>query len=163
VQPREPTPTDGYRLIGRYPDGSSVWQVVAPAAPGFVTLPAGFGAPRRAAGNVIGYPLVSTGVLELRTKQPGVIRLVFDAIPPDGSPRQLVFTDATGDHPLTVRGPTHFALDVELLRGVSDVQVRSEPAATSETDAILVTQPRTERTSGKPVLQLGPSSADPGF
>jgi O-antigen/teichoic acid export membrane protein len=163
VQPQEPTAEEGYRLIGRYPDGSSLWQVVASAAPAFATLPAGFAAPRLV-GDVVGFPLVaSTGLLELRAKTAGVVRLVFDAIAPGGGTRQLVFSDATGDHPLTVRGTTHFALNVEIVRGVSQLVVRAEPPATSETDAVVLTQPRVERASGRPVLQVGPSSADPGF
>jgi hypothetical protein len=164
VQPREPSAAEGYRLVGRYPDRSSLWRVVARPAPAFVTLPAGFAAPRLVAGSVIGYPLVaSSGLLELRAKRAGVVRLVFDAIAPGGSTRQLVISDATGDHPLTVHGTTHFALNVQIVRGVSQLPVSTAPAATSEADALVLTQPRTEPASGRPVLQAGPSSADPGF
>ena len=44
LQPREPTAEPGYRLVGRFPDQSSVWKVVAQPAPALVTLPGGFGA-----------------------------------------------------------------------------------------------------------------------
>ena len=163
VQPREPAAAEGYRLVGRYPDGSSVWQVTARAAPAFVTLPNGFAAPRLV-GDAVGYPLVeSSAVLELRSRRAGVVRLVFDVVPPDGAARKLVFSDVTGDHALTVQGPTHFALDVETVRGVAQLRLRSDPFPTSETDAIVLTQPRTEAASGKPVLLAGPSSSDPGF
>jgi hypothetical protein len=153
-------------LIGRYADGASVWDVVAPPAPAFVTLPGGFAAPRRLASGMIGYPLVApsgVALIELRAKSHRVIRLVFDAIPPSGSTQQLLIQDATGEHPLTLHGATHFALDVEVPRGVSQLLVKTNPPAKSETDAVVVLQPRAEPTSAKPSLHAGPSSADPGF
>src|SRR5205823_303470 len=90
VQPREPSDGEGYRLIGRFPDGASVWNVVAPPAPALVTLPGGFAPPRLVTGDGVGYPLVSpsgVALLELQAKAPGVIRLVFDVVPPKGSKR----------------------------------------------------------------------------
>jgi hypothetical protein len=73
LQPRDPASTPGYRLVGRFPDGSSVWAVVAPPAPALVTFPGGFAAPRLVAGDVVGYPLVATSgvaLLELRANRP---------------------------------------------------------------------------------------------
>ncbi len=57
------------RLIGRFPDASSVWTVLAPPAPAFVLLSGGFALPRRLDSGVIGYPLIASGgvaVIELR-------------------------------------------------------------------------------------------------
>src|SRR5205823_5114151 len=87
VAPSEPTPADGYSLVGRYPDDSSVWDVVAHPAPAFVTLAGGFAPPRRLSGSGIRYPLVASGgvaLVELRARVAGVIRLVFDASAPKG-------------------------------------------------------------------------------
>ena len=165
VEPRVPTAAGGYRLIGRYPDGSSVWAVVAPAAPALVTLPGGFAAPRRVAGNAIGYPLVApsgVGLLELRAKSPGVIRLVFDATAP-GRSRELRIQDTQGEHPFAVRGSTHFDLNVEVPRGVSQLLLKTDPPATSEADAIVLSQPRAEPASGAAQLHASPSSSEPGF
>jgi hypothetical protein len=164
VQPREPTPGEGYQLIGRFPDRSSVWRVDAPAAPALVTLPAGFAAPRLV-GNGVAYPLIdSAGValLEIHSKAPGVIRLIFDATAPSGS-RTLRIQDTQGEHPFTVTGTMHFDLKVEVTRGVSQLLLKVDPAATSEEDALILSQPRTATASGTPVLLATPSSADPGF
>jgi hypothetical protein len=165
LQPREPSPAEGYRLVGRFPDQSSVWAVVAPPAPALVTLPGGFAAPRLVAGNVVGYPLVSpsgVALLELRAKTAGVIRLVFDATAPSGI-RQFRIQDAQGEHPFTVSGSMHFDLNVEVPRGVSQLVLKTDPPPTSETDAVVLSQPRAEPPSGDAVLHAIPSSADPGF
>ena len=165
VQPREPTSTEGYRLVGRFPDRSSVWAVVAPAAPALVTLPAGFAQPRLVAGKGVGYPLVDpagVALLEIHAKRAGVFRLIFDATAPSGS-RMLRIQDTQGEHPFTVTGTMHFDLNVEVTRGVSQLLLKVDPAATSEEDALVLSQPRTAPRSGRPVLLATPSSADPGF
>jgi O-antigen/teichoic acid export membrane protein len=164
LQPREPTHASGYRLVGRFPDRSSVWAVVAPPAPALVTLPGGFAAPRLVAGKV-SYPLVApsgVALLELRTKQPGVIRLVFDATAPSGS-HELRIQDAQGEHPFTVSGSTRIDVNVEVPRGVSQLLLKVDPPPSSEADAIVLSQPRAEPASGAAVLHATPSSADPGF
>jgi hypothetical protein len=167
VEPRQPTGAEGYRLIGRYPDGTSLWDVTARAAPAFVTLPGGFASPRRVAGGGgIGYPLISSSgvaLLEIRAKAAGVIRLIFDATVPGGGTRQFRIQDATGEHPLTLRRSTHFELNVEVPRGISQLLVKTDPPATSEGHAVVLSQPRAERASGAPFLHAGPSSAQPGF
>ena len=164
LQPREPTHASGYRLVGRFSDRSSVWAVVAPPAPALVTLPGGFAAPRLVAGTV-SYPLVApsgVALLELRAKQPGVIRLVFDATAPSGS-RQLRIQDTQGEHSFTVSGSVRIDVNVEVPRGVSQLLLKVDPAPTSEADAIVLSQPRAEPASGAAVLHATPSSADPGF
>jgi hypothetical protein len=165
LQPREPTAAEGYRLVGRFPDGSSVWAVVAPPAPALVTLPGGFATPRLVAGDVVGYPLVaSSGValLELRAKAAGVIRLVFDATAPSGE-REFRIQDAQGEHPFTLTGSTPFDLNVEVPRGVSQLLLKVDPAPTSEADAVVLSQPRAEAAAGAAMLRAIPASADPGF
>jgi O-antigen/teichoic acid export membrane protein len=163
-QPREPLPREGYELVGRFPDRSSVWRVVAPAAPAFVTLPGGFAQPRIVGGSVV-YPLIDpsgVALLEIHAKAPGVIRLIFDATSPSGS-RALRIQDTQGEHAFTVNGTMHFDLKVEVTRGVSQLLLKVDPAATSEQDALLLSQPRTAPGAGRPVLLASPSSSDPGF
>jgi O-antigen/teichoic acid export membrane protein len=164
LQPREPTPELGYRLVGRFPDRSSVWAVTAPPARAIVTLPGGFAAPRLA-GDVVGYPLVASSgvaVMELRAQAPGVVRLVFDASTPSGS-RQFRIQDAQGEHPFEFSGSMHFDLNVEVPRGVSQLVLKVDPAPTSEADAVVVSQPCTEAPSGAAALRAIPVSPDPGF
>lgn len=165
LQPRDPASTPGYRLVGRFPDGSSVWAVVAPPAPALVTFPGGFAAPRLEAGDVVGYPLVATSgvaLLELRAKAPGVVRLVFDATAPKGE-RQFRIQDAQGEHPFTFNTSMHFDMTVEVPRGVSGLVLKVDPAPTSEADAVVLTQLRVETAAGTAALHATPSSADPGF
>jgi hypothetical protein len=163
LQPREPMGVAGYRLVGRFPDQASVWAVTAPPAAAVVTLPGGFAAPRLVAGNVVGYPLVSSvGLMEIRATRAGVIRLVFNATAPSGS-RELRIQDTQGDHPFTVVGTKHFDLNVEVSRGVSQLVLKVDPPPTSETDALVISQPRAEKATGGPSLYASPSSNDPGF
>jgi hypothetical protein len=48
-------------------------------------------------------------------------------------------------------------------RGVSQLVVKVDPAPTSEADALVISQPRTERASGPAALHATPTSGDPGF
>jgi O-antigen/teichoic acid export membrane protein len=165
LQPREPTTDPGYRLVGRFPDRSSVWRVVAQSAPALVTLPAGFGAPRLYPGTGVGYPLVDgagVALLEIHAKKAGVIRLLFDATSPSGS-REVRIQDTQGEHPFTVDPTMHFDLNVQVTRGVSQLLLKVNPPPTSEADALIVSQPRTAPASGSPVLLATPTSSDPGF
>jgi len=165
LQPREPATSPGYRLVGRFPGGASVWAVVAPPAPALVTLPGGFAAPRLVAGDVVGYPLIApsgVALLELRAKSPGVVRLLFDATAPSGE-RQMRIQDAQGEHSFIFTASMHFDLAVEVPRGVSQLLLKIDPAPTSEAEAVVLSQPRTEGASGAAVLRAIPSSAAPGF
>jgi O-antigen/teichoic acid export membrane protein len=165
VPPQEPPGDAGYREIGRFPDGASVWQVVAPPAPALVTLPGGFGTPRATDGS-IGFPLLSTagvGVLELTAQEPGTIQLVFDAIPPKGASRQLRVADEMNEQPFTVNGRTPISVLVTVPRGRSQLLVKVDPAPTSEADAVVVTIPRAERAAGEATLRADPIAPDPGF
>jgi O-antigen/teichoic acid export membrane protein len=165
VQPREPTPADGYRLVGRFPDASSVWTVDAQPAPAFVILAGGFALPRRVGEDVIGYPLIASGgvaVLELRAKAAGVIRLSFDATAPGGG-RELRIQDSQGEHSFTFDAAMHFDFNVEVQHGVSQLVLKTDPAATSEADAVVLSQPLTAPPSGAAQLRAIPAAPDPGF
>jgi O-antigen/teichoic acid export membrane protein len=165
LQPRDPAATPGCRLVGRFPDGSSVWAVVAAPAAALVTLPSGFATPRLVAGDVVGYPLVDTAgvaVLELRAKITGVVRLVFDATAPSGE-RQFRIQDAQGEQPFTFNTSMHFDLNVEVQRGVSQLILKTDPAPTSEADAVVLSRLGVEAASGAATLHAVQMSGDPGF
>ncbi len=91
-----------------------------------------------------------------------MIRLLFDATSPSGS-REVRIQDTQGEHPFTVNGTTHFDLNVEVTRGVSQLLLKVNPPPTSEADALIVSQPRTEQATGPPVLLAAPTSSNPGF
>jgi O-antigen/teichoic acid export membrane protein len=166
VAPRTPTPQDGYRLVGTFPGGDSVWTVTAPPAAAFVTLPGGFSAPRATADGHVVYPFTSpsgVGLLEIRSRIPRSVRLVFEAEAPGGAQRELRFADAQHEYPVTVKGRTTVSLNVVIPRGLSQLVVKTDPPATSEQDAIAITAPRAEPGNGDAVLQAQLLSPDPGF
>jgi O-antigen/teichoic acid export membrane protein len=165
VQPREPSAGDGYRLVGRFPDESSVWSVTAPPAPAFVIYGGGFGPARRLDDGTLVYPLIASGgvaVLEIRSRAPGTVQLEFETSAPGGQ-RDLTVQDAQGDHPsYGFAGSRRFHQNVEVPRGVSQLIFKTDPAS-SDADAIVLTQPRVGRATGAADLHAIPVSGDPGF
>jgi O-antigen/teichoic acid export membrane protein len=165
VAPRAPAAGSGYELLQRLPAGDTVWQVTAPPAPAFVTLPGGFGPPRATGGRVV-YPLSSpagVGVVQLRAAKPTLVRLVFDAEAPAGSTRELRLEASGRDRAFTLRGRTRISAAIQLPRGLSQLLVKTDPPATSEADAVLLTTPRAVAASGDADLLAERLSADPGF
>ena len=113
----------------------------------------------------MGYPLVDTAgvaVLELRAKVAGVVRLVFDATAPSGE-RQFRIQDAQGEQPFTFNGSMHFDLNVAVQRGVSQLVLKTDPAPTSEADAVVLSRLTVEPGSGAATLHAIPASGEPGF
>jgi O-antigen/teichoic acid export membrane protein len=165
VQPREPAPADGYRLVGRFPDTSSVWAVTAPPAPAFAMFAGGFAAPRRLEAGTIVYPLIASGglaVMEIRSRVPQIVHLEFVAGAPGGQ-RDLRVQDSQGEHPYGFTGSRLFAENVEVPRGVSQLILKVDPAATSDADAVVLTQPRVASATGAATFHAIPVSDDPGF
>ena len=154
----------GYALVARGADGSSVWRVVAAPAPALVTLTGGFGEPAPADG-AVGYPLVSPegiGTIEFTARAPGVVRLTFAATPPDRT-QVLRLADDETEVPYTLRGRTPVSVRVAIPRGRSLILVKTDPAATSTEDALVITRPRLDRTTEPAELHATPTSPDPGF
>ena len=155
----------GYELVRRAPDGSSVWRVTATAAPALVTLPGGFGEPMPTSEGLVGYPLVSpsgVGTIEFIAKAPSTIRLQFAATPPRAT-QLLRLADADTELPITLRGTTDVDVLVEIPVGHSFLIVKTDPAATSEQDAIVFSKPRAVLAFGTPALTAESISPDPGF
>jgi len=156
----------GYALVARIPDGASVWRVIAPPAPALVTLPNGFGSAEPPEGGVVGYPLISpsgVGYFGLRAKEPGIVRLTFDAQPPEASEKVLRVADNGAERPFTLHGRTPISVLVQIPRGYSFLLVKTDPPPTSEADAIVFSAARAERASGTPDLHALPVEDDPGF
>jgi O-antigen/teichoic acid export membrane protein len=174
IQPRDPAGSHGYRLVARYPhersiwypDGASVWKVVAPPAPALVTLPGGFASPQRDSRGVVVYPLVSTagvGVLEFTARTPAVVRLVFDATAPKGKAASLRVADSKSEQKFALAGRTAVSVLVAIPRGRSQLLLKTDPPPPTPADALLITTPRAERASGTPALHAGLVSSNPGL
>jgi O-antigen/teichoic acid export membrane protein len=159
VEPREPTRATGYRLVGRYPDGASVWDVVARPAPALVVPAGGFLAPTRTGNATIEFPLASQpGTLELRAKAPGVVMLTFATTVQGGGSTTVHIGDGNRDVAVPVAGTTPVAVSVQVPRGRSELFLRPEGSA-----SISVSQPRADATGAEAVLSALPLTSDPGF
>ena len=167
VLPRDPAGDKGYKLVGRFPDGASLWDVVARPAPAFVTLPGGFAAPRRERNGSVVYPFISpggVGVIDIAAQTAGVVKLVLEVKPPKGSRRDLRVGDSAGhEQAFMLQGWRRVSVLVQIPRGQSQLLIKTDPPATSEADAVTVSVPRAERATGTPALQAQLISPDPGF
>lgn len=166
VSPQTPSGGDGYELVSRFPDGDSVWRILASRAGAFVTLPGGFAKPRREENGLVGYPFVAgsgVGVIQLRARTPALVLISFEAQPPGGGQGTLRLTDAEHEQRFLLNGRTRISLKVQIPRGLSQLLVKTDPAPTSEADAIVLSAPRATNTSGEAALRATPISRDPGF
>jgi O-antigen/teichoic acid export membrane protein len=166
VPPNVPEGSAAYKLVGRFANGSSVWQVLAKPAPAFVTLPGGFASPKRTTEGFIGYALVSSagvGVIELSARSASVVRLVFAAFDPNGKQRTLRLSDGQCEESFSVVGKTRVSVLVAVPRGRAQLLLKMDPAPTSEEDTVVISAPRAEKAGGQAQLQPATLSADPGF
>jgi len=155
----------GYRLVAKASNGTSVWRVTAPAAPALVTYSGGFGNPTWSKQTGVGYPLLApSGVatLEFAARAPAVVRLAFEATPPDGS-RTLRLADATRELSYPLDGRTHVSALVSLPSGRSYILVKTDPAATSEADAIVLAGAHATTAAREPELEAVSISGAAGF
>ena len=154
--PREPRGESGYRLVERFPNGASVWRVVAQDAGALVTLPTGFSEPNRYDNGAVGFALISpdgVGSMELRALNDGVVLLTLEAASPDGMPRELRISDGDQDQRFSVSGSTPISIPVEVPYGVSRLLLKVDPPPTSERNAIVISAPRAAASNGSsPVL-----------
>jgi hypothetical protein len=156
----------GYRLVAGSSASDSTWQVVARPAPALVSAVSGFDPPQALADGTPGFALVSpsgVGYLTIRAKNPGPLRLTFDATPPKGKRRLLRLADNSNERRFPLSRPKRISVTVGVPRGVSLVLVKTDPAATSSADAIVLSHIQVARASGAPALNAIVEGADPGF
>lgn len=150
----------GYALVARFPDGSSVWQVVARPAPAVAILRGpGFGEPQRPRGDFIGRPLTArTGEIELRARTAASIRVSFVASSASASAEVLRVTGSSGEVSARLRRRTSVSFVVAVPRGVSRVTVSTRARVPVELSA-----PNLATTDQRPALIADPISEEPGF
>ena len=98
-----------------------------------------------------------------RLRQLDIVRLVFDAAPPKNATRVLRLADDKKEMPFTLNAKTQIAVLVAIPRGYSLILAKTDPPATSDANAIVLSDVRAERGSGEPALHGLPEAADPGF
>jgi hypothetical protein len=103
------------------------------------------------------------GVIQLTAKAAGVVRVVFDAVPPQGAAKTLRIADSHGEQQIALAGRTTVSVLVQIPRGVSQLLLKTDPPPASEADAIILSTPRAERASGSVSLHADLVSPNPGF
>jgi hypothetical protein len=108
-------PGSGYRLLGRYPDGTSMWQVTAAPAPALATFRRGFGATETTSRQSSRWLLAKDGTIDIYARRAGVYRARIGVvsygrprivtIKSDGRSRRFVTSPAGTDVALLLRVP----------------------------------------------------------
>lgn len=161
-----PTWGPGYRLVAGSPAADSTWEVVARPAPALVAAVSGFDPPQALADGTPGFALTSpsgVGYLTIRAKDAGALRLTFDAMPPKGKTRVLRLADNSSQRRFHLDDRKRISVTVDAPRGVSLVLVKTDPAATSPEDAIVLSHIQVAHANGAPELHAIVEDADPGF
>jgi hypothetical protein len=102
------------------------------------------------------------GTVQVTAQEPALVRPRLDASPP-GREQTLRLGDDQKELEFDLTRRAQVSALVQIPRGTSYLLVKTDPAATSDDDAIVVYAPRDERASGSPQLHAVLISADPGF
>lgn len=156
----------GYRFVAGSAGADSTWQVVARPAPALVAAVSGFGPPQALGDGTPEFALVApsgVGYLTIRAKKPAVLRLTFDAAPPDDKQRVLRVADQAHERRFALNAPRRVSVVVDVRRGVSLVLVKTDPAPTSAEDAIQVSHVQVAQSARTTELHAVLQSPDPGF
>jgi hypothetical protein len=99
----------------------------------------------------------------MRAKEPSVVRVTFDAAPPQGARRVLRLADNSHERRFALKGPKRVSVVVAVPRGESLVLVKTDPAPTSLEDAIVLSHLQVRRARQSARLHAISEAADPGF
>jgi hypothetical protein len=117
----------GYRLLGRYPGGTSVWQVIAPPAPALSTFTDGFSHTETPAGQPTSRWMISSEAsIDLYAWRAGTYRATFQ-IGSYGVPRVVRFSGLGPGRATGVLATKTVTLPVRLPRGRSRIDVAVRP------------------------------------
>jgi hypothetical protein len=117
----------GYRLLGRFPGDTSVWQVVARPAPAISTFTDGFSFTETPPGQPTSRWMIEpTASIDLYAWRPGTYRATFD-VASYGVPRVVRFTGDRSSKGVVVSGPRRVTLPVTLPRGHSRIELSTDP------------------------------------
>jgi hypothetical protein len=116
----------GYRLLGRFPDGTSMWKVTAPPAP-IATFRNGFGAPELTGREPSRWLLANDGTIELYARRAGLYRASLGVVS-YGQPR-TVWIGGNGRSRRFVAPPGggEFSLLLRVPAGQSILKVETRP------------------------------------
>jgi hypothetical protein len=105
----------GYRLLGRFPDGTSMWKVTAQPAPALATFGSGFGAAELTGRRPSRWLLAKDGTIEMYARKAGLFRARIGVnsfsrprtvwIKGEGGARRFVVLPSRADVSLLLRVP----------------------------------------------------------
>jgi hypothetical protein len=124
--PEDPGP--GYRLLGRFPDGTSMWKVLATPALALAAFGSGFGAPELTGPQPSRWLLATDGTVDMYARRAGLYRASFEVISygrpravrinAGGRSRRFIASPSGADVSLPLRVPAgHSTLRVETSPG----------------------------------------------
>ncbi|MGZ4461843.1 MAG: hypothetical protein ACXVZP_03300 [Gaiellaceae bacterium] len=122
----------GYQLVQRFPNGASVWRVVAKPAPAVATFRSpGFEGPNEfVLGALAQYMTVASGRIDVYDSRPGVWRLRLPLASRDRA-RRVVISGRLGSRAFVVHGEKLLSVPVQLPPGHSTLAISVDPAPTT--------------------------------
>jgi hypothetical protein len=117
----------GYRLLGRFPDGTSMWKVTAQPAPALATFGRGFGAAELTGRRPSRWLLEKDGTIEIYARRTGLYRARIGVVS-YGRPR-LMWIEGSGRPHRFIARPlsSHFSLLLRVPAGHSALTVETRP------------------------------------
>jgi hypothetical protein len=156
---------DGFELLERFGNGSSLWRVNAAPAPAVASLPdPDFLKPRRSSDGFFGQPLTGkTGDVDFWAPQQSVVRLHFDARSTSRKQWTLQIAGADSETTVPISGRTPVSVAVELPAGYSRLHLRVDPDPDSGEFPLELSAPVATPSADPPRVRAWPiSGADLG-
>ena len=126
----KPAPKDlgfGYRLLGRFPDGTSMWKVTAPPAPALAAFGSGFGASELTGREPSRWLLENDGTIEMYARRAGLYRARIGMVS-YGRPRTVWIEGGRGSRRFVAPpGGADFSLLLHVPAGQSTLTVKTRP------------------------------------
>jgi O-antigen/teichoic acid export membrane protein len=145
----------GFRLIRRFPNGSSVWDVSAAPAPAFASLPSpDFLEPGGRQDGFVRQPLTGkTGTIDLWAPVRRIVTLRFDARSTSEKQWSLRIGGIDSEATVPVAGHTPVSVIVDVPAGYSRLHLTVDPDPDRGEYPLELSAPRAEPASGQPQLQ----------
>jgi hypothetical protein len=117
----------GYRLLRRFPDGTSMWKVTAPPAPALATFGNGFGASELTGREPSRWLLKNDGTIEMYARRAGLYRARIGMVS-YGRPRTVWIVGGRGSRRFVAPpGGADFSVLLHVPAGQSTLTVKTRP------------------------------------
>jgi hypothetical protein len=149
---------DGFELLARFGNGSSLWRVNAAPAPAVASLrDPDFLAPRENAGGLDVQPLTGkTGDIDFWAPARATVALSFDAVSTSAKRWALQIAGAGSETTVPIAGRTPVSVPVELPAGYSRLHLRVDPDPDPGEFPLELSAPVVTTRSGPPGVRAWP-------